>query len=113
MYAKDRADPTGTAWLGLTVGCATCHDHKFDPISQRDYYSLAAFFRNTTQMVMDDNRPDAPPMIFVPKQSDSARWAELNTQRESLARRMAEACKAPNAGFDRWLASNGHRQVGA
>ena len=113
MYVKDRVDTTGTVFLGLTIACATCHDHKFDPISQRDYYSLAAFFRNTTQMVMDDNRPDAPPMIFVPKQGDRARWAELNKQRESLVRRMTEVCKTPNAAFDRWLASNGHRQVRA
>src|SRR6266508_1707212 len=44
-------------WLGLTVGCATCHDHKFHPILQKDFYALGAFFRNTTQHVMDDNIP--------------------------------------------------------
>ncbi|HEY3739929.1 MAG TPA: DUF1549 domain-containing protein, partial [Bryobacteraceae bacterium] len=49
IYAKDRVDTTGTVFLGLTVGCATCHDHKFDPIKQREVYQLAAFFRNTTQ----------------------------------------------------------------
>ena len=47
----------------MTVGCATCHDHKFDPISQKDFYSLGAFFRNTTQKVMDDNIPDTPPVV--------------------------------------------------
>ena len=44
QYVKDRADTSGTVFLGLTVGCATCHDHKFDPISQKDHYALEAFF---------------------------------------------------------------------
>jgi hypothetical protein len=66
MYAKDRVDTTGSVFLGLTVGCATCHDHKFDPISQKDVYSLAAFFRNTTQNPLDGNIPDTPPILVVP-----------------------------------------------
>ena len=61
IYAKDRVDTTGTVFLGLTVGCATCHDHKFDPISQKDFYSMAAFFRNTTQNALDGNISDTPP----------------------------------------------------
>lgn len=66
IYAKDRVDTLGAVWLGLTVGCAACHDHRYDPITQRDFYALAAFFRNTTQPVMDDNRSDAPPTLQVP-----------------------------------------------
>ncbi len=75
IYAKDRVDTTGAVWLGLTVGCATCHDHKFDPILQRDHYALAAFFRNTTQPVMDGNVSDTNPVIIVPAKADRARWA--------------------------------------
>ena len=45
----DRVDTTATNWLGLTVACAQCHDHKFDPIKQRDYYSLMAFFNNVPE----------------------------------------------------------------
>ena len=49
----DRVNTTATAWLGLTVACAQCHDHKFDPISQKEYYQLFAFFNN-------QNEPDLP-----------------------------------------------------
>jgi mono/diheme cytochrome c family protein len=105
QYVKDRADTTGTVFLGLTVGCATCHDHKFDPISQKDHYALEAFFNNTTERVMDNNRPDPPPIVIVPEDPDRVRWLELETLRKSLRSRMSAAQTAPNARFDAWLAS--------
>ncbi len=75
QYVKDRADTAGTVFLGLTVGCATCHDHKFDPISQKDHYALEAFFNNTTERIMDNNRPDPPPIAIVPTDRDRAAMA--------------------------------------
>jgi len=66
MYAKDRVDTLAGAWLGLTIGCAGCHNHKYDPITQKDFYALAAFFRNTTQPVMDGNHSDPIPSLLVP-----------------------------------------------
>jgi len=80
MYAKDRVDTTSTVFLGLTVGCATCHDHKFDPITQKDFYSMAAFFRNTTQKPLDGNISDTPPVIFLPKPEDEARWKAIEPE---------------------------------
>ena len=53
----DRTNTVGTVWLGLTVGCAQCHDHKYDPISQKDYYSLFAFFNNAEEVNIDAPRP--------------------------------------------------------
>ncbi|MEO5741269.1 MAG: DUF1553 domain-containing protein [Vicinamibacterales bacterium] len=105
QYVKDRADTTGTVFLGLTVGCATCHDHKFDPISQKDHYALEAFFNNTTERIMDNNRPDPPPIVIVPPDHERGRWLELDAQRKSLRARMAAAHQAGNAGFDQWLRS--------
>jgi hypothetical protein len=80
MYAKDRVDTTSTVFLGLTVGCATCHDHKFDPITQKDFYAMSAFFRNTTQKPLDGNISDTPPVIFLPKPADEARWKAVDPE---------------------------------
>ena len=48
-YVIDRVQTTAAVWLGLTLGCARCHDHKFDPISQRDFYRFFAFFNNVPE----------------------------------------------------------------
>ena len=77
IYATDRVETTSQVWLGLTVGCARCHDHKFDPISTKDFYSMAAFFRNTTQPAMDKNVMDSPPILRMPKAEDAERYAAL------------------------------------
>jgi cytochrome c553 len=77
-YAVDRVQTFGWVYMGLTTNCAQCHDHKFDPISIKDYYSLAAFFRNTTQGAMDGNVKDGlGPAMVVPSDQDRPRWKEL------------------------------------
>ena len=109
IYAKDRADTTGTVFLGLTVGCATCHDHKFDPITQRDFYAMTAFFRNTTQYVMDGNISDTPPYIIVPTDEDRTRYDELRTTVRSARAELLAATDAPGKEFAGWLAQSGYR----
>jgi hypothetical protein len=95
LYTRDRIETTGQVWLGLTVGCAVCHDHKFDPISQAEFYQLAAFFNNTTQRAMDGNVRDTPPIIPVPRMEDRARFADLASLIEqangAVAARRAES----------------------
>lgn len=63
----DRIDTIGTAILGLTVGCARCHDHKFDPISAKEYYQLFAFFNNVPEWGVGPNNGNSPPFINVPE----------------------------------------------
>ncbi|MDE2928235.1 MAG: DUF1553 domain-containing protein [Acidobacteriota bacterium] len=108
MYAKDRVDTTGTVWLGLTVGCATCHDHKFDPITQKDFYSLAAFFRNTTQKPLDGNAFDPPPVMIVPARSDAIRWEELRQEEPAAREKRDQIEQAADEEFRRWLDSDRH-----
>lgn len=69
LTAKDRVETVSAAWLGLTLGCAACHDHKFDPITQKDFYRMTAFFRNTTDAVIDDNSAAPPPVAMFDPQN--------------------------------------------
>ena len=77
LYTRDRTETASQIWLGMTTGCAVCHDHKFDPFSQREFYQLAAFFNNTTQNAMDGNIKDTPPTLMVPRAVDRPRWEAI------------------------------------
>jgi len=111
IYAKDRVDTTGTVFLGLTIGCATCHDHKFDAISTKDFYSMAAFFRNTTQNAMDGNIPDSPPILVVPKGPDIEKWDYLNQEDRALIERMGQERKQSSKAFGKWLLSKSRAEL--
>jgi Protein of unknown function (DUF1553)/Protein of unknown function (DUF1549)/Planctomycete cytochrome C len=62
-YAVERVETTGTVFLGMTFGCCVCHDHKFDPITQREFYSLYGYFNSLTERGLDGNALLPPPMI--------------------------------------------------
>ena len=111
IYAKDRAETIGSVFMGLTVGCATCHDHKFDPISQREFYALTAFFRNTTQYVMDGNISDPPPTLVVPRDEDRETWYRLREEVGEIEDALAVRHDAVEPAFAEWLASEAHRDL--
>lgn len=83
-YTVDRVETTSTVFLGLTTGCAVCHNHKFDPITQREFYELSAFFNNTTQRAMDGNQKDTPPVVTLPAAKFKEEWSRLQTRRDEL-----------------------------
>src|SRR6185436_1429434 len=99
IYAKDRVDTTSAVWLGMTVGCATCHDHKFDPISQKDFYALGAFFRNTTQKVLDGNVANTPPIVVVPRAADRQPWDRVTSRLEAIRVEMEETARTADVPF--------------
>ncbi len=103
IYAKDRVETVATVWLGLTLGCAACHDHKFDPVSAKDFYAFAAFFRNNTMPAMDGNRHDTPPTLFVPGAGDEARWSELQAVLKGLRDEEKQRAAAAEPDFKAWL----------
>src|SRR5262249_29921201 len=113
LYTRDRVETTSQVWLGTTAGCAVCHDHKFDPLNQREFYSLAAFFNNTTQAAMDGNVKDTPPVLPVPRQVAGPRFEAL--KKELLeARKQAEVrMQAARPDFDRWLSAATAQQLAA
>ena len=71
----DRIDTFGTVFLGLTVGCARCHDHKYDPISQKEYYRLFAYFNSVPEWGVGPNNGNSPPFVKVPES-----WPNLSPE---------------------------------
>ncbi|OYW24937.1 MAG: hypothetical protein B7Z55_00770 [Planctomycetales bacterium 12-60-4] len=101
-YVIDRVNTLGTVWLGLTLGCTQCHSHKFDPISQHDYYSLQAFFNS----IDEDGSAGSKATPYLSYASPHAKRAVTEAQQLVDARKPVEA-KAKTAAeqpFKQWLA---------
>ena len=105
-YAADRVQTMGWVYLGLTTNCAQCHDHKFDPFTMKDFYSMAAFFRNTTQPAKDGNVKDGRgPILVVPSEADRSRWKALPAEIDVAEAKRDERRKAAGKDFNAWLAA--------
>src|SRR4030095_809788 len=77
-YVIDRVETTATTWLGLTMGCARCHTHKFDPISHKEFYQFYAFFNNVAEEGLDGRKGNAKPMLPLPTEEQKAKQQELS-----------------------------------
>ncbi|MFO0953335.1 MAG: PSD1 and planctomycete cytochrome C domain-containing protein [Isosphaeraceae bacterium] len=101
-YVIDRINTTGTVWLGLTLGCCQCHSHKFDPVTQADYYSLSAFFNS----IDEDGKAGKAAKPYLAYKSPFAARALADAQQRLKARQADESAarEAARPAFDRWLA---------
>ena len=105
-YAADRVNTFGTAVLGLTLGCARCHDHKFDPISQREYYQLFGYFNSIDEYGLLLSTEIVPtPSLLLPTDEQKAKLAALQKKNEAAVFRWKEAVKNCEPRFASWLAS--------
>ncbi len=103
-HVADRVATTGATWLGLTVGCAECHDHKVDPLSQRDYYRLFAFFDNLEERGLRGGENPVP-SLAVPSVEQGAQLLELGQRLDALAARRARLELETAGERERWLRS--------
>ena len=79
-YVVDRVETTSTVWMGLTLGCARCHDHKYDPFTQREFYSLFAYFNNIPERGKAFKYGNSPPFIQAPTRKQQAELKEMDAK---------------------------------
>ena len=99
----DRVDTTGQTWLGLTLGCCRCHDHKFDPITQREFYQIFAYFNSNEETgVLDDDGRNTKPVIGLPTAEQEKQLAVLEAARVTAERQLPVAEKEMPAAQIKW-----------
>jgi mono/diheme cytochrome c family protein len=111
LYTRDRTETVSFVFMGLTANCSVCHDHKFDPLAQKEFYQMAAFFNNTTQGAMDGNIKDTPPVVFMPTLEDRPRWDVLSKELAELRQQSEKRKQAARAEFEKWLSAAKSEQV--
>ncbi len=94
-YIIDRIETTATTWLGLTVGCARCHTHKFDPISQKEFYQFYAFFNSVPEIGLDGRVGNAAPMLSLPTDEQKAEQQRLTGTIQDLTGALSDKNVAP------------------
>src|SRR5258708_22963560 len=90
-YVMDRGDTTATVFLGLTLGCAKCHEHKYDPFPQKEYYQLYAYFNNISESGSVDRNGSANPVIALPTTDQTEKIATIQKAVDDLNKQVGAA----------------------
>lgn len=106
----DRTENLGTVFLGMSLTCARCHTHKYDPIPQREYYQLLAFFNSTAEPPLDSNAYEFGPTLKVPRDQQSwEAWQQLGDERRRLVKKLQDGISELQISAEdraRWQASS-------
>jgi hypothetical protein len=89
-YVVDRVDTTSTVWLGLTMGCGKCHDHKYDPLTQKEFYQVFAYFNNVPEHGKAIKYGNSPPFIKAPTRAQQVQLHELGAKLRTAEKRFQE-----------------------
>ena len=113
-YVSDRTQTFGTAFLGLTLECSKCHDHKFDPISQKEFYELSAYFNSIDESGLYSHFTDAvpTPTLLLPEEDKADQLKSLNTQISAAATELQTVRESESASFEKWLANRNPDETG-
>jgi mono/diheme cytochrome c family protein len=116
-YVIDRVATTGQVWLGVTIGCARCHDHKFDPFTQKEFYQLAAFFNSIAEEGLVNETPgNVPPKIVTPTREQQARLGELDkavAAAEAESKIVIASAVAAQVEWERTAVAKPSEEIGA
>jgi hypothetical protein len=107
---RERTEAYGAVFMGMTVGCAVCHDHKYDPISTKDFYALSAFFNNLSEKASCDDRADWPPNITVPPDKTRAAYDAALQKKSGILKQLAARRKESGTLISGWLAAGNRPQ---
>lgn len=112
-YVSDRTNTTAEAFMALTASCAKCHDHKYDPVSQKEYFQLYSFFNNVKeagQISWDDAMP-VPTLVLTTTEQDEI-IAALTKKAVEKEKELTAVVQSPDENFDRWLQSGDYKKIG-
>lgn len=96
-YIVDRVNTTGAVWMGMTVACGQCHDHKYDPLTQREYYQLYAFFNNIDEKGLDGNQGNAQPLLRLPTGDQQQRLTAIANEMVALNESLGQVVDGPES----------------
>ncbi|WP_435895832.1 DUF1553 domain-containing protein [Oceaniferula spumae] len=103
---RERTEAFGTVFMGMTANCAVCHDHKYDPFSAKDFYSLTAYFGNIDEKPYHNDMDSWAPVVTIPNKDDRAGYDRLVAELSAAEKKKKETLTTADAQIAEWLRSN-------